>query len=108
MIVRSQTITLPSRNRLQLPTNPDALKNAFLRLAELQLNDTLITWADMQVITAFMPQLQAVEMGYNKLTRLGGDKPPSSPNSTILSINLDSNLCSDWIHIWGALKKYES
>jgi hypothetical protein len=108
VVVRSQAITLPSRNRLQLPTNRDALTNAFLTLTELQLNDTLMTWVDMQVITAFMPQLQAVEMGYNKLTQLGGDKPPSSPNSTILSINLDSNLCSDWIHIWGALKEYES
>ncbi|KAF9482808.1 RNI-like protein [Pholiota conissans] len=96
-----------NRNRLQLSTNPDALANAFLRLTEIQLNATLMTWAEMQKITAFMPQLQAVEMGYNQLTRLRGDNLPTSFNSTISTINLDSNLCSDWIHLWSALKEYQ-
>ncbi|KAF8965202.1 hypothetical protein BDZ97DRAFT_1904102 [Flammula alnicola] len=97
-----------NRNRLQMPTNYDVLTNAFLKLTEIHLNDTLMTWTDMQTITASMPQLQAIEMGYNRLTRLGSDKPPTSYNSTVLFFNLDSNSCSDWIHICSSLREYKS
>lgn len=97
-----------SRNRLQLPTQYELLTNAFTKLTEIQLNDTLINWTDMQTITASMPHLQAIEMGYNRLTRLAGDKPPKYLNSTVQFVNLDSNSCSDWIHICASLKEFNS
>ena len=66
-----------------------------------------MTWADMQTITPLMPKLQAIEMGYNQLTLLGSDKFLAIPNSTVVFINLDSNLLSDWAHVWTYLKSYE-
>lgn len=102
-----QSITLSSRNRLQPPDGPAPLEKAFLGLTEIQLNDTLMTWADMQTITPLMPKLQTIEMGYNQLTLLGSDKSLAVLNSTVLFINLDSNSLSDWAHVWTSLKSYE-
>lgn len=55
-----------------------------------------------------MPKLEVIEMGYNELAQLRTQIPPAVPNSTVLFINLDSNLLTDWEHIWAALKEYQS
>lgn len=104
----SRATTFFSRNRLQKPNQYESLTSAFIKLIEIQLNDTLITWTEMQTITASMPQLQVIEMGYNRLTALGGDKPPTSMNSSIHFINLDSNFLSDWVHICASMREYKS
>ncbi|KAJ3515736.1 hypothetical protein NLJ89_g1578 [Agrocybe chaxingu] len=92
-----------------LPANYDALTGAFQKLVEVQLNETLISWPEMQAITASMPVLQVVELGYNRLSRLSDDTSPRSPpNSAVEVFNLDSNLLSDWSHICGSLKEYKA
>lgn len=97
-----------NRNRLEMPTSYDHLTDAFPRLKEIQLNDTRLTWTDMKSITACMPQLEAIEMGYNQLSRLA-DVTFSTPyNTTVLFLNLDTNLISDWVHICASLKEYQS
>lgn len=98
-----------SRNRLQMSLEVDHLSTAFMKLAEIQLNDTLISWLDMQKITSIMPQLRVIEMGYNRLTRLCGDKPSSRVHDSIVEyLNLDTNMCSDWVHIGASLRDYTS
>ncbi|KAF5330813.1 hypothetical protein D9619_005494 [Psilocybe cf. subviscida] len=98
-----------NRNRLQMPVISDLLPNAFRTVTEIQLNDTLMTWTDMRTITAFMPHLQVIEMGYNRLTRLAGDKPPTTfMNTTVQFINLDSNYLSEWTHLCTSLKSFQS
>lgn len=92
-----------------MPVISDLLPNAFRTVTEIQLNDTLMTWTDMRTITAFMPHLQVIEMGYNRLTRLAGDKPPTTfMNTTVQFINLDSNYLSEWTHLCTSLKSFQS
>ncbi|KAF5380808.1 hypothetical protein D9615_004115 [Tricholomella constricta] len=97
-----------NRCRLRSPTNFAVMETAFLHLTELQLNGTILTWQEIQTAIAAMPNLELVEMGYNSLTHLqtGGKSPP--PNNTVRVINLDSNACSDWVHIWKSLEHYTS
>ncbi|KAL1732491.1 hypothetical protein EV714DRAFT_206804 [Schizophyllum commune] len=81
--------------RLQMPRDPARLTAAFPRLTELLLNATLTPWAHMQEITAPMPRLEAIEMGYNHLT----DLTPSAECTAhpgIRAINLEGNECADW------------
>jgi Leucine-rich repeat (LRR) protein len=62
----------------------------------------------MQDVTAVMPNLRLVEIGYNNLSRLSVlDNPPAN-ESTIQTINLDSNECHDWVHICGSVGPYNS
>ena len=77
--------------------------SAFVKLTDLQLNDTLTTWQEMQEVTAQMPNLRLVEMGYNRLTTLSSSGPI---DSKIQVINLDTNECRDWSNICQALKPY--
>lgn len=91
-----------------MPANYDHLTDAFPRLKEIQLNDTRLTWKDMKSITACMPQLEAIEMGYNQLSRLT-DATVSTPyNTTVCFLNLDTNLISDWAHVCTSLQEYPS
>ncbi|KAF4614631.1 hypothetical protein D9613_003182 [Agrocybe pediades] len=98
-----------NRNRLQMPHDYERLPGAFRKLIELQLNDTLTSWIDMQKITSFMPELRSIEMGYNYLTRLCGDRTEEQGAlPPVELINLDANKLSDWVHIWTSLKEYKS
>lgn len=92
-----------------MPVINELLPNAFRTVTEIQLNDTLMTWTDMRTITAFMPHLQLIEIGYNRLTRLAGDKPPKTfMNPSVQFINLDSNYLSEWTHLCTSLKSFQS
>lgn len=91
-----------------MPSAYEPLATSFSKLSEILLNDTLINWTDMQCITSFMPQLRVIEMGYNQLTRLCGDKPPTLEESSVVVLNLDTNLLSDWAHICTSLSVYKS
>lgn len=77
---------------------------AFSNLIELRLNGTLTTWREMQRVTAAMPVLKIVEMGYNLIDQLFSDDPVQG--STIENINLDTNDCHDWVHICDSLRPY--
>lgn len=107
ILVQQRHLNVSSRNRLVMPSNFDLLTDAFPRLKEIQLNDTRLTWTDMKSITACMPQLEAIEMGYNQLSRLAADKLSTSYNTTLHSLNLDTNIISDWTHVCASLKEYQ-
>ncbi|PBK93057.1 hypothetical protein ARMGADRAFT_1012740 [Armillaria gallica] len=109
-VVASITAELPgltrlvlNRNRLASPSDTFKMSSAFMRVTDLQLNDTLTSWDQMLEIVRFMPKLQQVEMGYNHLMRLSEGLDTVYPTVTIQSINLDSNSLSDWIHIMECL-----
>ncbi|KAF9527024.1 hypothetical protein CPB83DRAFT_748494, partial [Crepidotus variabilis] len=97
-----------NRNRLQLPSCSESLLDAFQKISEIQLNNTLLTWAEICWLMAILPRLQVLEVGYNQLTSLAlhhslGQFPQLS---SLQSLNLDSNLFSDWVHICTVLKEY--
>lgn len=97
-----------SRNRLQKPTDLNTMQTAFSALTEIQLNGTMMTWTEMQEVTANMPKLRFVEMGYNRLERLQTSALTVSLDSAIEVFNLDSNLCSEWDHVYNSLLQYPS
>ncbi len=105
---RMYNSTQYSRNRLQTPS-PEQSLVAFEQLIELQLNDTLLSWAELRVIMMSMPRLQTVELGYNHLTQLSNKRPDIDvlPFSVLQTLNLDSNLLSDWAHVSSALIEFE-
>ncbi|KAH9857205.1 hypothetical protein C2E23DRAFT_806938 [Lenzites betulinus] len=96
-----------NQNRLRLSQRSNI--SAFKRLEELQLNATLTTWEDLQAILLYMPSLNSVELGYNCLRSLqresgtGVTHRNSHNNSTITSINLDSNKLEDFAELCAAL-----
>ncbi|KAF8892438.1 hypothetical protein BD779DRAFT_1621101 [Infundibulicybe gibba] len=96
-----------NRNRLERPFDPDRLKLAFCNLIELQLNATLTTWPEMQMIIANMPKLQVVEMGHNQLEILPIADPALTDGSSVLAINLDSNKCQNWIDLCCSVAQYK-
>ncbi|KAJ6531237.1 hypothetical protein B0H19DRAFT_1190890 [Mycena capillaripes] len=95
-----------NRNRLRSPREPRTMSLAFSNLIELRLNGTLTTWNEMQQVTASMPVLRIVEIGYNLIDELSSDD--LIQGSTIETINLDSNDCRDWVQICDALRPYTS
>ena len=105
--VDAKLVSLCSRNRLQPLQSFRPLEGVFENLTDLQLNATFLSWAEMQAITSTMPNLQLIEMGYNCLSRLSdGVIPPHDCNIQV--INLDTNNCSDWIHLCASFSKYHS
>ena len=66
----------------------------FERIVELQLNDTLVTWGEFRDVSSFMPRLQSVELGYNRLKSLSAKE--SKPIPPIWCLNFDTNSLSDW------------
>lgn len=107
---RSPIGNIYSRNRLPAPSSADSyLAGSFEKLEELQLNDTLCSWHHMQILTLSMPFLKSVELGYNQLLRLSteDDTPAIPPHPTLHTLNLDSNLLSDWTHICASIAAYK-
>jgi hypothetical protein len=99
---------LSSRNRFQPVADRSTMIAAFTGLTELQLNGTLMTWSDMQAAIADMPNLRIVEMGYNRLASLSTPATHLPDNRALQVINLDSNVCSDWVHVYNSLRQYVS
>ncbi|KAJ7681776.1 hypothetical protein B0H17DRAFT_1075669 [Mycena rosella] len=95
-----------NRNRLQTPRDPLTMTLAFSKLTELRLNGTLMTWKEMQQVTAAMPVLKIVEMGYDLINEVSS--PELLHGSTIETINLDSNNLRNWVDICDALRPYSS
>ena len=84
----------------------DLMTSAFPNLVELQLNRTMTSWSIMMAVTSMMPRLQIVGMGHNQLSQLhtGDDRAGTS----IQSVNLDGNFCSDWPHLCDCFQLYPS
>ncbi|KAG2349451.1 RNI-like protein [Suillus weaverae] len=91
-----------NRNRLRPPSS-QLPASAWLRLSELQLNGTWISWEEFTSIAILMPQLRIAELGYNELTSLSRAKI-STVLDRIEILNFDSNKLKDWRHISEALK----
>ncbi|KAK2466834.1 hypothetical protein APHAL10511_001092 [Amanita phalloides] len=96
-----------NRTRISLPNDTDRFTNAFPCLVELQLNRTMTSWSAMIRVISMMPRLQLVEMGHNQLTRLHAADDPIGL-SAVQSVNLDGNLCNDWINLYSCLVMYPS
>ncbi|TCD68444.1 hypothetical protein EIP91_010730 [Steccherinum ochraceum] len=98
-----------NRNRLALPlpSTSALMERAFRNLKELQLNATLTTWSESRVITAYMPALELLELGYNRLRVLAEDNPNVTPaptpplqgNHSIRTVNFDGNRLQSWEEI---------
>ncbi|KAJ7085686.1 CAP Gly-rich domain-containing protein [Mycena belliarum] len=93
-----------NRNRLQRPSDAQAMTLAFSNLTELRLNGTLMTWQEMQQVTASMPILKIVEMGYNRIESISS--ADFAYGSTIETLNLDSNDLHSWVNICDSLRSY--
>ncbi|KAJ7461535.1 hypothetical protein FB451DRAFT_1268490 [Mycena latifolia] len=94
-----------NRNRLQTPPDPGAMTLAFSNLIELRLNGTLMTWKEMQQVTAAMPVLKIVEMGYNLIDEISS---ADRQRSAIETINLDSNDLRSWVNVCDSLQSYSA
>lgn len=82
---------------------------AFSALTTLQLNATLMTWAETEQIALAIPSLTELESGYNNLKQLSSSSPTHNGNpagSTMEVLNLDANELSDWAHICQTLAPY--
>lgn len=90
-----------SRNRF-FPLDHELPILAFSRLRELQLNSTLISWAEFRDTARFMTSLQSVELGYNNLGSLSA--PSSATLPGLLSLNFEGNLLDDWIQTAESLR----
>ena len=83
------------------------MSNAFRKLRELQLNDTLINWHQFRIVSAYMPMLEYVEIGYNRMSTLEISSAQSidlPQHSSIHTVNFDSNELSSWTEICDGLK----
>lgn len=101
--------TPSSQNRLTTPVNTAIMSNAFRKLREVQLNDTLITWYEFRIVAGCMPMLGQVEIGYNRMKTLEipnnlSAALPQHPSIHIL--NFDSNEFSSWTEICDGLRPF--
>lgn len=97
-------MAMRSRNRLAPFKNTPKATLAFPKLAELQLNGTLMTWSDAEELVFVIPSLRLVEMGYNRLRRLSSSPVLAKPSLHV--INLDGNELDDWVHICETFQPY--
>lgn len=93
-----------SRNRLRPFTDISKAFMAFPKLTELELNDTLMTWSELEEIAFTIPSLRIVELGYNRLSSLSTHSRPNQ--SHLQMVNLDGNEIKDWVHICETFKVY--
>ncbi|KIJ69172.1 hypothetical protein HYDPIDRAFT_80917 [Hydnomerulius pinastri MD-312] len=91
-----------NRNRF-LPPEAELSTSAFLRIRELQLNSTLISWEEFREVASFMTSLQAVQLGYNRLKTLTSRSSPPIPELQV--INFDGNELDDWIQVSKSLSE---
>lgn len=92
-----------SRNRF-LPLEHELPTLAFSRLRELQLNSTLISWAEFRDVAQFMTSLQSVELGHNYLESLSARSSSAVPE--LVSLNFEGNLLDDWIQTANSLRDF--
>ncbi|KAL0946805.1 hypothetical protein HGRIS_012976 [Hohenbuehelia grisea] len=98
-----------NRNRLQLPAKLAEFARSFLNLEVLQLNDTWVTWSEMQTVTAYMPKLNSVELGYNHLRLQYTEDMPSPPQrAPIQTLNMEGNGLMSWTSICQSVTEYSS
>lgn len=100
---QGQVHNISSRNRF-LPLGSEFITAAFEYIVELQLNSTLVTWEEFRGVLPFMPGLQLVELGYNRLTSLHAKGPKSI--SHIRCLNFDTNELNDWVGVTLALSEF--
>lgn len=76
----------------------------FSNLQTLSLNQTFITWKDIEILAPQLPQLEDLQLGGNEITELGFVKGFDA----LHTLNLEDNLISDWKEVekLGSLPKY--
>ncbi|KAL4077235.1 hypothetical protein V8B97DRAFT_1915339 [Scleroderma yunnanense] len=77
---------------------------AELPLLERLVLNTLVTWEEFREVLSFMPGLQVVELGYNRLTSL--HTKGLKPIPRIHCLNFDTNELSDWADMAFSLSEF--
>ncbi|KZP01132.1 hypothetical protein CALVIDRAFT_559777 [Calocera viscosa TUFC12733] len=62
-------------------------------LTQLQANDTLLPWSSLPFLSSALPNLQILQMGYNRLSQLS---PLPGALQEVASLNLEGNALSSW------------
>lgn len=83
----SLDIYIYSQSRLACP--PIDLQP--FHITTLSLNQTLISWQHIDILSKALPQLQDLQLGGNELSRLGKMEFPK-----LKCLNLEDNVISDW------------
>lgn len=87
-----------------MPLDITAFKAAFSKLRELQISSTLATWTQVRELVSYMPSLQLLEAGYNRLHSLDlFTSHNTMEDSSLQVINLDGNSLSQWSAVCGSL-----
>lgn len=58
----------------------------------LSLNQTLISWKDVEILANQLPRLQDLQLGGNEISELGH----ITEFKNLVSLNLEDNLIADW------------
>lgn len=61
-------------------------------ITTLSLNQTLIPWQHIDILSSALPQLQDLQLGGNELSQLGKMEFPK-----LKCLNLEDNVISDWV-----------
>ncbi|BGP47733.1 hypothetical protein JCM10450v2_003598 [Rhodotorula kratochvilovae] len=104
VLPRLQNLSLNS-NRFSRIDTPTALPG-FERLRRLEINNTLMTWTEVRLISPSLPNLEELQFGYNRLSSLRASPTPSTSmreRRAILPklnrLNLEANELSDWANL---------
>ncbi|KIY50756.1 RNI-like protein [Fistulina hepatica ATCC 64428] len=96
-----------NRCRLQVPIDCLTL-TGFRVLQSLHLNDTMMTWSEVQQVAARISSLRELQFGYNDLESLSLPPPNVHVNDGLQSLYLDSNQLADWEDLCRCLRVYPS
>ncbi|BGP31665.1 hypothetical protein JCM10296v2_003439 [Rhodotorula toruloides] len=103
-----------SSNRFIRITSPTSLLG-FERLTSLQLNNTLMSWSEVRLISPSLPNLVDLQFGFNRLRRLGDagyadqfENARSSLLPSLKRLNLESNEMEDWADVVSELNLLSS
>ncbi|KAL5490033.1 hypothetical protein ACEPAI_4866 [Sanghuangporus weigelae] len=95
-------------NRFSSLNDTTNLRSAFMSLEELRLNETFISWAEVVLLLTVMPNLRAIELGYNNMERLGSTEFQDQLSGTKLQVlNLDENKLHDWHDVMEAIAPFK-
>ncbi|BGO99347.1 tubulin-specific chaperone E [Rhodotorula toruloides] len=89
-------------NRFVRVTSPTSLPG-FERLTSLQLNNTLMSWSEVRLISPSLPNLVDLQLSFNRLQRLDDaahaeqvEAAPPTLLPNLKRLNLESNELDDW------------
>jgi hypothetical protein len=83
-------------NRFDLLTSLEGISDqAFSKIRDLRLDRTLISWAEIQILSARLPMLESLQLAANDYAKLES-KGLSASLARLRILNLDRNRITDW------------